>query len=111
MIREHTLIFFCEKMYVQIFTSFYTYCIIMLRGDWNYSIIDLNEKTDDISMKRRLVLLRRQYYWLNDNYKNICNNANKLYSHYLKKELNESMYMRCCDFKLLEEKSVLYNKN
>ena len=76
----------------------------------NYKIIDLTQSTNDIAFKKRLVLLRKQYYWLLDNFDYIKNNANKLYRLYINNKLNESMYNRCCNFKLLEEKCNEYNK-
>ena len=55
-------------------------------------------------------MLREQLLWLNANYYQIKNKSMKLYNLYNNGKLPENIKSRCCNFKLLEEKSEEYNK-
>lgn len=57
-------------------------------------------------------LLYKQINWCNDKENNIIilNKARKLYEKVISNKLPQRIIDRCCDFKLLEEKSRIYNK-
>ena len=76
----------------------------------NYSLIDLNKKVKSVSERKYQKLLREQLDWLNENYTQIKNKSFKLYKLYNDKRLSSNIMDRCCDFKLLEEKCIIYNK-
>lgn len=76
----------------------------------NYSLVDLNKKTLTIAELKYQKLLREQLDWLNANYKQVKNKSFKLYQLYNSGRLPENIKSRCCNFKLLEEKCVEYNK-
>ncbi|MBR1376789.1 MAG: type III toxin-antitoxin system ToxN/AbiQ family toxin [Bacilli bacterium] len=70
-----------------------------------YKIILINYNEHNYS-----VLLQKQLDWLNENKNEVRNKATKLYKYYNNNHLNGNIMGRCCDFKLLEEKCVEYNK-
>lgn len=76
----------------------------------NYSLVDLNKETLTISELKYQKLLREQLTWLNANYHQVKNKSFKLYELYTKGKLPDNIKSRCCDFKLLEEKCLEYNK-
>ena len=76
----------------------------------NYSLINLNEKVTTIEEMKYQKMLREQLLWLNANYYQIKNKSMKLYNLYNNGRLPENIKSRCCNFKLLEEKSEEYNK-
>ena len=76
----------------------------------NYSLINLNEKVTTIEEMKYQKMLREQLLWLNANYYQIKNKSMKLYNLYNNGKLPENIKSRCCNFKLLEEKSEEYNK-
>lgn len=76
----------------------------------NYSLINLNEKVKTIEEMKYQKMLREQLLWLNANYYQIKNKSMKLYNLYNNGKLPENIKSRCCNFKLLEEKSEEYNK-
>ena len=75
-----------------------------------YTVIELNRKITDLEKLKYQKLLVEQYLWLNSRYIQICQRAEKLYKYYYKNRLPESVKERCCNFKLLEEKSIEYKK-
>ncbi|MBO4601178.1 MAG: type III toxin-antitoxin system ToxN/AbiQ family toxin [Bacilli bacterium] len=77
----------------------------------NITLIDLNNDNSSILDTKYLNLLKKQIMWLNRNSGKIYSRAEKLYEKYNRNLLNESIRIRCCDFKLLEEKCIEYNKN
>lgn len=77
----------------------------------NYSLVDLNKETLTIAELKYQKLLREQLEWLNANYKQIKSKSLKLYQLYTNGKLPENIRKRCCNFKLLEEKCVEYNKS
>lgn len=79
-------------------------------NEGNYEIIDLNEEPKDTPSLKRQLLLKTQLLWLNKNIKNVKGKATTLYFKYKNDELPERIKMRCCNFKLLEEKCNEYNK-
>lgn len=72
--------------------------------------IDLNKETLTIAELKYQKLLREQLSWLNANYNQVKNKSFKLYQLYNNDKLPENIRSRCCNFKLLEEKCVEYNK-
>ena len=77
----------------------------------NYSIIDLSdENKDDISIYR-LELLRNQLRWLTKNREEIYKKSQLLYNLYKNDNLKSNVKNRCCNFPLLEEKCIKYNKS
>ncbi len=76
----------------------------------NYSLIELEKETNDIYEWKYLKMLRQQLDWLNSNYIQLKNKSYKLYNLYINMRLPINISSRCCNFKLLEEKSKLYNK-
>lgn len=77
----------------------------------NYTLIDLNKEALTTSEMKYQKLLKEQLSWLNKNYAQIKNKSFKLYNMYNNRKLSENIKSRCCDFKLLEEKCIEYNKN
>ena len=76
----------------------------------NYSLIDLNKKVTTLEDLKYQKLLREQLLWLNANYYQIRNKSAKLYNLYNSGKLPQNIKSRCCNFKLLEEKSKEYGK-
>lgn len=77
----------------------------------NYSLIDLNKEVSSIEESKYQKLLREQLLWLNSNYYQVKNKSFKLYQLYNNEKLPQNIRSRCCNFKLLEEKCIEYNKN
>ena len=75
----------------------------------NYSLIDLNRITLNISEQKYQKLLKEQLNWLNENYYQVKNKSYKLYYLYNMGKLSKRVRARCCNFKLLEGKSAEYN--
>lgn len=76
----------------------------------NYNIIDLNEKTNDKNKSARILLLKNQLRWLNNNRVDIYEKSGNLYKKYVNNLLPINVRNRCCNFILLEEKCREYNK-
>lgn len=76
----------------------------------NYKLIDLDKVTITQEEKKYQKLLKEQLAWLNENYVQVKNKSFKLYDLYNKNRLSENIKNRCCNFKLLEEKCIEYNK-
>ena len=74
----------------------------------NYELIDLDNDKIVISEKKYQKLLKEQLSWLNENYIQIMNKSYKLYNLYNEGRLSKNIMDRCCNYKLLEEKCVLY---
>lgn len=73
-----------------------------------YKIYDFSKK---LKTKKEIdyhSLLSSQLLWLNKNEKYIKNRAKKLYDKYISKNMSQSLYSRCCNFSLLEEKCQEY---
>lgn len=75
----------------------------------NIIILDLNKPCLTKSEEKYQKLLKEQIYWLNRHKKSLYLKSQKLYNLYVLEKLNKSIYDRCCDFKLLEEKCIEYN--
>jgi len=74
----------------------------------NYILIDLDKTDLKIAERKYQKLLKEQLDWLNENYIQVKNKSSKLYNLYINNRLSENIKSRCCNFKLLEEKSVEY---
>lgn len=79
-------------------------------NDSNYSLVDLNKETLTVAELKYQKLLREQLDWLNANYYQVKNKSFKLYKLYITGKLSENIKVRCCNFKLLEEKCLEYKK-
>ena len=78
--------------------------------DNNYTLVDLNKETLTISEQKYQKLLKEQLSWLNAHYRQVKNKSFKLYQLYNSGKLPDNIKSRCCNFKLLEEKCLEYNK-
>lgn len=76
----------------------------------NIIILDLDKKMETIAEQKYQKLLKQQIYWLNRNDEKMYNRAKELYDKYTTNTLNNKLWLRCCNFKLLEEKCLEYNK-
>ena len=78
--------------------------------DKNYTLVDLNKETLTIAELKYQKLLKEQLSWLNAHYRQVKNKSFKLYQLYNSGKLPDNIKSRCCNFKLLEEKCLEYNK-
>ena len=76
----------------------------------NYTMVNLNKKTNDFRELKYLVLLQNQYRWLSSNVDIVKRRAEKLYEKYNNNHLPKVISARCCNFKLLEQACANYNK-
>lgn len=76
----------------------------------NYALIDLDKKSLTVNELKYQKLLKEQLAWLNANYNQVKNKSFKLYQLYNNGRLPQNIRLRCCNFKLLEEKCAEYNK-
>lgn len=77
----------------------------------NYEIIEFkNFKVNNRNDRRYLSLLKNQLMWLNYNKEKVYKKSKTLYELYNKGKLDSKFKSRCCNFKLLEEKCIEYNK-
>ncbi len=76
----------------------------------DYIMVDLNKETLTISELKYQKLLKMQLNWLNANYYQVKNKSFKLYKLYNSGKLPQNIKDRCCNFKLLEEKCIEYEK-
>mgnify|MGYP004577205481 CR=1 FL=1 len=79
-------------------------------GKKNIIEIDLNKKNTNKSEEKYIKLLKEQLYWLNRNANKLYDKSQKLYNKYINGTLSYNITKRCCNFKLLEEKCLKYNK-
>lgn len=75
----------------------------------DYTIVELNKETLTLAELKYQKLLKEQLNWLNANYNQVKNKSFKLYELYNNGKLSENIKARCCNFKLLEEKCMIYN--
>ncbi len=66
-------------------------------------------KHDNLNIRNRKALLRKELEWCNEHAGDICNTANVLYRKYLSGE-NFSARTQCVDFSKLETECIHYNK-
>ena len=76
----------------------------------NYSLLDLDKSCKRKSDKLYNKLLQEQLLWLNSNKKQVKTKAIKLYQLYISNRLSDNIKNRCCNYKLLEEKCIEYNR-
>ena len=79
--------------------------------DKNIIKLDLDKECLTKTEEKYTKMLKEQIFWLNRNDDKLYGRSKKLYDKYINGTLNESIAKRCCDFKLLEEKCIEYNKN
>lgn len=77
----------------------------------NYTIINLDKAVLTKAELKYQKLLKEQLSWLNSNYNQVKDKSAKLYKFYQQNRLSKNIKDRCCNFKLLEEKSLNYNNN
>ena len=76
---------------------------------FNIQKIDLDKKIVNKKDDAYVKLLRKQLFWLNRNKHKLYQRAEKLYDKYMNGTLDESIMVRCCNFKVLEGKCMEYN--
>ena len=76
----------------------------------NYVLINLNKRKLNEQEIKYQNLLKEQLKWLNKNYNQVKNKSFRLYELYNNEKLPQNIKQRCCNFKLLEEKCMEYNK-
>ncbi len=76
----------------------------------NYQEIPLNEVPDDMGEYFRYALLKNQLRWLNKHKDEIYKKSRLLYEQYKKDKLPFHVKTRCCNYLVLEEKCLEYNK-
>jgi len=76
----------------------------------NIVVLDLNKNNKNKEELKYQKLLKSQIYWLNRNNEKLYSRSKKLYNDYISGKLDERIFSRCCNFKLLEEKCNEYNK-
>ena len=76
----------------------------------NYYLVDLNKTNISIPEQKYQQLLKQQLQWLNEHYNQLKNKSFKLYQLYNNGRLPANIKDRCCNFKLLEEKCLEYEK-
>jgi len=77
----------------------------------NYLLINLNsDKLDSNIDKKYKKMLREQLIWLNKNNIQVRKKSNMLYKLYTNGKLPLNIIKICCNFKLLEEKCLEYNR-
>ncbi len=76
----------------------------------NYTLLDLNKKSTETSVINRLNLLKSQLIWLNSNHVYIIKKALVLYNNYKNNNLPNRIRNRCCNYGLLEQLCIKYNK-
>lgn len=76
----------------------------------NYTEIDLYSTNLDIEERKYQKMLKEQLSWLNAHSYQIKDRAYKLYERYKSNKLSTQLKNRCCNYPLLEEKSLEYIK-
>ena len=76
----------------------------------NIKEINLNKKATSKMEEKYNLLLKEQIYWLNRHYDMLYRKSKTLYEKYINKTLSINIRIRCCDFKLLEEKCLEWTK-
>ena len=76
----------------------------------NYAIVNLNKPAFNESEQKYQKMLIEQLDWLNAHYRQIKSKSFKLYKLYNSGKLPQNIKDRCCNFKLLEEKCIEYEK-
>lgn len=72
--------------------------------------IDLDAKASDIQKEKYNKMLKSQIFWLNRYGTGLTKKARNLYDKYTEDGLSQNIKIRCCNYKLLEEKCEEYNK-
>ena len=72
--------------------------------------LDLDKEYTNRKEEKYIKLLKEQIYWLNRNDEKLYGRAKKLYDKYINDTLDSKIAKRCCNYPLLEEKCMEYNK-
>ena len=76
----------------------------------NYKVIDFKTYDENVFHDAKYYeMQKKEILWLNRHKVAIISKAYKLYCRYLDRKLPISIYNRCCDFLLLEDKCKEYN--
>ncbi len=78
-------------------------------SEYTYANLDINEALTNAERKYR-ILLNNQIHWLNRYGVNLRNKAMELYESRINDTIPPRIKNRCCDFTLLEQKSIEYLK-
>jgi protein AbiQ len=78
--------------------------------DKNIIKLDLDKDCFTKQEEKYIKMLKEQLFWLNRNDEKLYVRSKKLYDKYINGTLNQNIAKRCCNFKLLEEKCIEYNK-
>lgn len=78
--------------------------------DKNIIALDLDKECFTKQEEKYTKMLKEQLFWLNRNNDKLFGRSKKLYDKYINGTLNKNIADRCCNFKLLEEKCIEYNK-
>lgn len=78
--------------------------------DKNIIKLDLDKECFTKQEEKYTKMLKEQLFWLNHNDDKLYGRSKKVYDKYINGTLNENIAKRCCNFKLLEEKCIEYNK-
>ena len=76
----------------------------------NYIEIDLYTDTFNKEEQKYKKMLKEQLAWLNANKNQIKDHSYKLYMKYKNNKLSPNIRLRCCNYPLLESKSIEFNK-
>ena len=76
-----------------------------------YREFNLNKKTNNIEELKVINLMKKQLRWLTIDKKEIYTKSRLLYNLYKNNKLPKNVKDRCCNFLLLEEKSIEYLKS
>ncbi len=76
----------------------------------NYILFDMDKRNKSLDEIKRIVLIRKQLNWLNSKSDMIMEKAFTLHFRYCENLLPSGIKDRCCNYPLLEEKCLEYNK-
>lgn len=71
-----------------------------------YEQIDFN--INNIEKNKYMIMLLKQYRWINKNKEIIFEKSTKLYNAYIENKLSDIIKQRCCDFELLNKLCLEY---
>ncbi len=78
--------------------------------DKNIELINLKNECKNLIENEYNQLMKKQIYWLNRNKEILYSKSLKLYTKYIDNKLDIKIRKRCCNFKLLEEKCIEWNR-
>lgn len=72
--------------------------------------IDLDKECITNQEEKYQKMMKVQIYWLNRHDNTLKDKASELYERYMTGNLKPNIIMRCCDFRILEEKCIEYSR-